>query len=128
MFFGLRALKEVFRGAMPVEVVCPHCNCEIPVDREKIGTDIKCPDCRVSFAAVEAVKCEKCGGLRHPEHPCWTCSPDNDDARKYREVRKREMLDRLPELLNGMAEKIEELEERVADLESALEESKDDEK
>ena len=37
------------------------------------------------------------------------------------------MLDRLPELLNGIAEKIEELEYRVADLESELEELREKE-
>lgn len=37
------------------------------------------------------------------------------------------MLDRLPELLNGIVEKIEELEYRVADLESELEELREKE-
>ena len=68
-------MKEVFRGAMPVEVVCPHCNREILGDREKIGADIRCPDCRVSFSAVAAVACEKCGSFRHPAAPVLEMFP-----------------------------------------------------
>lgn len=121
-----RRAKECLRGFVPVQVVCPKCSCEIPIDREKIGADVECPDCHDAFTAVEAVKCEKCGGLRHPEHPCWKCFPDNDDARAYREERKRKMLDRLPEMLDEMAERINELEERINELESELEELKEE--
>ena len=107
------------------EVVCPICGSVSITDRAKLGTDVECTTCHGSFAAVEAVKCETCGRSRHPEHPCWQCFPDNDDARAYRERRKRDLLDRLPELWDAMAERIEELEERIADLESELEELKE---
>ena len=106
------------------EVVCPNCSNCIVTDRAKLMTDVECPTCHSSFAAVEAVKCETCGRFRHPEHPCWQCFPDNDDARAYRELRKREMLDRLPELWDDMAEKIEDLENRISELEEEIEELK----
>ena len=110
-----------------VEVVCPNCGSVSGADRAKLGTDVECTTCHNSFVAVEAVKCETCGNFRHPEHPCWQCRPDNDDALAYREQRKREMLDRLPQLWDDMAQRIEELEERIADLESALDELKEKE-
>ena len=110
-----------------VEVVCPNCNRSFWVKRSKLGSDVDCPQCRDIFVSVEAVKCEKCGNFRHPEHTCWQCFPDNDDARAYRERRKREMLDRLPELWDAMGERIEELEDRIAELESELEELKEKE-
>ena len=110
-----------------ITVVCPTCDNRMELHGEKKNTRLECPKCGSAFMAYEAVKCEKCGSFRHPEHPCWQCCPDNEDARAYRERRKREMLDRLPELWDDMAERIEELEDRIAELESRLEELKEKE-
>ena len=108
------------------EVVCPNCNRDAVVDRSQLGTDIECGYCHDTFAAVEAVKCEKCGSFRHPGFPCGQCFPDNEAARKYREERRerrrQDLLDRLPELWDGMAERIEELEDRVSELGNRIEE------
>ena len=125
-----------------ITVVCPTCDNRMEIPGEKKNTRLECPKCGSAFTAYEAVKCDKCGTFRHPRHECWTCVPDNDSARKYRETIVREALNRLPEDIRTvlefeakknaqrfeeMSERIEELEDRISELEDAIEELKNKE-
>lgn len=105
-----------------ITVVCPICNNKMEIPGEKKNTRLECPKCGKAFMAYEAVKCDKCGTFRHPNHECrncmtdderkktsfswsdlWSVSPQSDElARKQREQEEqkvRELFDRLPEAI-----------------------------
>ena len=125
-----------------ITVVCPTCDNKMEIPGEQKNKRIECSKCGNGFVAYEAVRCEKCGKLRHPRHECWTCVPDNDLARKYRETVADEALNRLPEdmrtvlkfeteknvrLFEEMAQRIEDLDNRISELEDEIEKLKNKE-
>ena len=122
-----------------IKAVCPMCNNNMEISGEQKNKRIGCPKCGNGFVAYEAVRCETCGKFRHPRHECWTCVPDNDLARKYREAVAGEALNRLPEdmrtvlkfeaeknvrLFEEMAQRIKNLENRISELEDDIEKLK----
>ena len=132
MFFSERG-KEIIVNIGEIKVVCPLCDNNMEISEERKNTHIDCPKCGNGFVAYEAVKCDSCGRLRHPRHPCRACEPESAMARKYRETLAREALKRLPEDLRTVlefesrknAELLEDMARRIADLESWISELED---
>ena len=115
-----------------IKVVCPTCYNNMEIPGEKKNTLIECPKCGNAFMAYEAMKCDKCGGFRHPNHKCrncmtkfswaddagkktsfswsdlWSGSRQNDElARRQREQEEqkvRELFDKLPEDIRAALE------------------------
>ena len=61
-----------------IEVVCPMCDNNMEIPGEQKNKRIECSKCGNGFVAYEAVRCEKCGKLRHPHHQCRNCMTKGD--------------------------------------------------
>ena len=51
-------------------VICPMCRKQMEISAEQKNIRIECASCKESFMAYEAVICEQCGDLKHPNHIC----------------------------------------------------------
>ena len=103
-------------------------------------------------SAYEAVKCDKCGTFRHPNHPCRNCGSSRyrkmgdvlwsqycraaeleRKQREFEEQKVRELFDRLPEDIRTVLEfeakknagQFEEMAQRIEELENRISELED---
>ena len=131
-----------------ITVVCPTCDNKMEIPGEKKNTRCECPKCGNAFMAYEAVKCDKCGTFRHPNHPCRNCGEREKTASPWsavwaeskrnaelarqqseqEEQKFRELFDRLPEDVRTVleyeakrnAQRFEEMSERIEELEDRI--------
>ena len=124
-----------------ITVVCPYCSKDMAVDAKEKNHKVTCIACSQSFIAYEALRCQKCGIWKHPNHACkeWGCNFDKDysaglwnyieNKEQHEQEKIRDAFARLPEdvqtVLNYFEKKIISLENDCEDLQSELEELKE---
>lgn len=113
-----------------ITVVCPSCFEDMTVDAKEKNHKVTYIACSQSFIAYEALRCQKCGTWKHPNHDCKECDKKySADLWNYKQEKIRDAFARLPEdvqiVLNYFEEKIISLENDCEDLQSELEELKE---
>ena len=61
-----------------ITVVCPYCSKDMAVDAKEKNHKVTCIACSQSFIAYEALRCQKCGTWKHPNHNCKECGCNFD--------------------------------------------------
>lgn len=113
-----------------ITVVCPYCSKDMAVDAKEKNHKVTCIACSQSFIAYEALRCQKCGTWKHPNHDCKVCDKNYSAGLwNYKQKKIRDAFERLPEdvqiVLNYFEEKIISLENDCENLQSELEELKE---